>query len=64
MSAITQSNRRSIDLLLEPGQLVAVTARPLPRRPLAIRLKVGLWGLRIVVLVLTGLVVSVFVSGL
>lgn len=48
---------------LEPGQLVAVTSRPLALRAMSVKLRIGLWILRIAVLVLTGLVVYVFVRG-
>lgn len=49
---------------LEPDQLEEAMRAPLPRRRLGRWGEVGLWGLRIFVLVVTGLVAYVFVLSL
>jgi hypothetical protein len=49
---------------LEPDQLVADTSRPVPRRHLGRAASVGLWGLRILFLVMSALVVYTFVESL
>jgi hypothetical protein len=49
---------------LEPGQLVAALARPLPRKAISSAVSVLLWSLRLVLLALTALVVYTFVTGL
>ena len=54
------------DLLegLEPDQLVAAAARPLPRYPLSRRGATLLWLLRIFALLVTAAVVYTFIEGL
>jgi hypothetical protein len=49
---------------LDPGQLVAALARPLPRKAISPAVCVLLWSLRLVLLALTALVVYTFVTGL
>jgi Mn2+/Fe2+ NRAMP family transporter len=49
---------------LEPDQLVAATSMPLPRYQLSRAANVGLWFLRIFVLLMTALVVYTFVKAL
>ena len=49
---------------LESDQLVADTSRPLPRAPLSRRAHVGLWALRVVVVILSGMVVYTFAAQL
>ena len=49
---------------LEPDQLVVNTARPLPRAALTARTNAALWGLRVLVCVLSAMVVYTFVSQL
>jgi hypothetical protein len=48
---------------LEPDQLVGSINRPVPRRRLSRRAGVGLWGLRIWLVVVAGMVIYVFVAG-
>ncbi len=49
---------------LEPDQLVADRARPLAQALLSRRASVGLWALRVLVLVLGAMVVVTFISQL
>lgn len=49
---------------LEPDQLVLDKAQPVPRAPLSTRAKVGLWLLRIFVLVVSAMVIYTFFSQL
>ena len=49
---------------LEPDQLVSATAKPLARMALTLRDDIGLWALRIFVLVMSGLVVYTFIRAL
>jgi hypothetical protein len=51
-------------MALEPDQLVAESSRPLPRYVLGRAASLGLWALRIFVLVITALVVYTFVLSL
>lgn len=48
---------------LEPDQLVDAINRPVPRRRLSRRADVGLWALRIWLVVVAGMVIYVFVVG-
>jgi hypothetical protein len=50
--------------LLEPGQLVAETSRPVPRAALSARVEAGLWGLRIFVVIVSLMVVYTFIGQL
>jgi hypothetical protein len=49
-------------LFLEPDQLVADKSRPVPRAQLSRRAKIGLWALRVFVLVVSAMVIYTFVS--
>ena len=49
---------------LEADQLAAETSRPVPRAVLSRRTTVGLWALRVFVVVMSAIVVYVFVSQL
>ncbi len=49
---------------LQPDQLVSEGARPVPRARLTRRMAVGLWVLRVVVLVLSTMVVYTFIAQL
>lgn len=49
---------------LDPDQLVATLAVPLPPAPKSARVTVLLWVVRIVLLVLTGLVIYAFIAAL
>jgi len=49
---------------LEADQLAAETSRPVPRARLGRRAVVGLWALRVLVVILSAMVVYVFVSQL
>lgn len=49
---------------LEPDQLVGAIDRPVPRRRLSRAGRVGLWVLRVWLLVITAMVIYVFVLGL
>ncbi len=49
---------------LEPDQIVKIASRPLPRYRLSRMAKLGLWLLRILVLVISALVVYTFVAAL
>jgi hypothetical protein len=55
---------RELAALLEPGQLVAETSRPVPRAPLSPRAAAGLWALRIFVVLVSLMVVYTFVDQL
>lgn len=46
---------------LEPDQIAAATARPLPRMELGRTANIGLWGVRIFVLAMSALVTYTFV---
>lgn len=46
---------------LEPDQLVSATSRPLQRMQLPLKVHIGLWTLRIFLLIMTGLIVYTFV---
>jgi hypothetical protein len=48
---------------LEPDQLVGAIDRPVPRRRLSRFAEVGLWGLRVWLLVVAAMVVYIFVAG-
>jgi hypothetical protein len=48
---------------LEPDQLVRAVDQPVPRRRLSRAGRVGLWGLRLWLLVVTGMVIYVFAVG-
>jgi hypothetical protein len=48
---------------LEPDQLVSVMNLPVARRHMSRRLSIGLWGLRIFLFGVAGLVVYVFFAG-
>lgn len=48
---------------LEPDQLVRAVNRPVPRRHLSRAGRVGLWGLRILLLATSAMVIYVFVLG-
>ena len=50
--------------LLEPGQLAADAARPVPRAQLSGRARAGLWLLRVFALVVSVMVIYTFVSQL
>jgi hypothetical protein len=49
---------------LEPDQIVAETARPLPRAHLSRRVVTGLWALRVFVLIASAMVIYTFVAQL
>lgn len=49
---------------LEPAQLVSEGARPVPRARLSRRMAVGLWMLRVAVVVLSAMVVYTFIAQL
>lgn len=49
---------------LEPDQLVADKSRPLPRAPLSRRASLGLWALRVFVVIISAMVVYTFVAQL
>lgn len=49
---------------LEPDQLVVDKSRPVPRARLSRRANLGLWGLRVFVLVLSAMVIYTFASQL
>jgi hypothetical protein len=49
---------------LEPDQLVADRARPRPRAVLSARARLGLWALRVFVIVVSLMVVYTFISQL
>jgi hypothetical protein len=51
-------------MYLERDQLVADTSRPVPRARLGRRASAGLWGLRVVVVVMAVLVVYTFIAQL
>jgi hypothetical protein len=51
-------------LALEHGQLVAETARPVPRTTLTARARTGLWLLRVVVVLVSLMVVWTFIQQL
>ena len=46
---------------LEPDQLVAVVAKPLPRLQLSRPVRIALWAVRIFVLIISSLVVYTFI---
>ena len=46
---------------LEPDQLVAVVAKPLPRLQLCRPVRIALWAVRIFVLIISALVVYTFI---
>ncbi|HEY1456439.1 MAG TPA: hypothetical protein VGG31_08065 [Candidatus Dormibacteraeota bacterium] len=48
---------------LEPDQLVTAVHQPVPRRVLSRPVELGLWGLRIFLLVVSAAVVYAFVMG-
>ena len=48
---------------LEPDQLVVAVHHPVPRRQLSTRVKVGLWALRVFLLVISAAVIYTFVVG-
>jgi uncharacterized protein involved in exopolysaccharide biosynthesis len=48
---------------LEPDQLVTAVHRPVPRRVLSRRVEMGLWGLRIFLVVVSAAVVYAFIMG-
>ena len=50
--------------LLDPGQLVAQTSRPVPRAALSASAAAGLWALRIFVIIVSLMVVYTFVHQL
>ena len=49
---------------LEADQLAAETSRPVPRAVLSRRTTIGLWALRVFVVVMSAMVIYVFVSQL
>jgi len=49
---------------LEADQLAAETSRPVPRAALSPRASIGLWALRVFVVVMGAIVIYVFVSQL
>jgi hypothetical protein len=49
---------------LEADQLAAETSRPVPRAVLSRWTTIGLWALRVFVVVMSGMVIYVFVSQL
>jgi hypothetical protein len=49
---------------LEADQLAAETSRPVPRAELSRRAIVGLWALRVFVIVMSTMVIYVFISQL
>jgi hypothetical protein len=49
---------------LEPGQRVADTSRPVPRRVFGRRASIGLWSLRVFAVVVSAMVVYTFLSQL
>jgi hypothetical protein len=49
---------------LEPDQLVTAVHRPVPRLKLSTRVEVGLWILRVFLLIATAAVVYAFVVGI
>jgi hypothetical protein len=49
---------------LEPGQLTADTAVPVPRAVLSRRARAGLWLLRVFALVVSAMVIYTFISQL
>ena len=48
---------------LEPDQLVSAMHQPLPRRRLSRRVEIGLWALRIFLLMTSAAVIYAFVMG-
>jgi hypothetical protein len=62
-----QAQERAEDQLimhLERDQFVAETSRPVPRAPLSARAIVGLWALRVFVIVVSLMVIYTFVEQL
>ncbi|HEY4810033.1 MAG TPA: hypothetical protein VIH71_03145 [Solirubrobacteraceae bacterium] len=62
-----QAQERAEDELimhLERDQFVAETSRPVPRAPLSARATVGLWALRVFVIVVSLMVIYTFVEQL
>jgi hypothetical protein len=62
-----QAQERAEDQLimhLERDQFVAETSRPVPRAPLSARATVGLWALRVFVIVVSLMVIYTFVEQL
>jgi hypothetical protein len=51
-------------VFLEPGQLTAVTRRPVPRAQLGRRAMIALWALRVLVIILSAMVIYTFFSQL
>ena len=49
---------------LEPDQLIAASSRPLPRYRLSRPVSMGLWALRVFVLIITAMVVYTFLLAL
>lgn len=51
-------------VFLEPGQLTAATRQPVPRAQLGRRATIGLWALRVLVIILSAMVIYTFFSQL
>jgi hypothetical protein len=51
-------------VFLEAGQLTAATRRPVPRAQLGRRAMIALWGLRVLVIVLSAMVIYTFFAQL
>jgi hypothetical protein len=51
-------------VFLEPGQLTAVTRRPVPRAQLGRRAMIALWALRVLVIILSAMVIYTFATQL
>ena len=61
---MTESEQQDLVMFLERDQLVVDTSRPVPRRALSPRMSIGLWGLRVFVVVVSAMVLYTFVSQL
>lgn len=61
---MTAGDRQDLVEFLERDQLVVDTSRPVPRLALSRPMSIGLWALRIFVIVVSAMVIYTFVSQL
>lgn len=59
---MTAAEEQELVEFLERDQLVMDTSRPVSRRVLSRRMRIGLWALRVFIAVITAMVIYTFIS--